>query len=110
VSEPHRAAVEKAIAALAKALKEAGERLGAGEVPGAEPIERARRALLRALAKSGGTLSLERRLQKFLRSTLVGLIAVLSAGSLVDAKPVFDSVQREFDELSRQQNFWEASV
>jgi Ca-activated chloride channel family protein len=108
VSKQHRAAIEKAIAALAKALKEAGERLDAGKLPGAESIEHARRTLLLALAKSGGTF--ESRLQRFLRSTLVELIAVLSSGSIASAKPIFHRVQHEFDELARPQNFWEASV
>jgi Ca-activated chloride channel family protein len=110
VSKQHRAAIEKAIAALAKALKEAGERLEAGKLPGAEPIEHARRTLLLALAKSGGTTSFESRLQKFVRSTLVELIAVLSSGSIASAKPIFHRVQHEFDDLARVQNFWEASV
>jgi hypothetical protein len=109
-SKLHRAAIEKAVAALAKALKEAGERLDAGEVPGAEPIEQARQTLLLALAKSGGTTSFESRLQKFIRSKLVELIAVLSSGSLTSAKPIFHRVQLEFDELARPQNFWETGV
>jgi hypothetical protein len=105
-----RAEVQKAIAALAKALKEAGERLEAGEAPDAEPIERAKQAILTVLANSDGDTAFNARLQKFLRSTLVELIAVLSSGSIASAKPICDRVQREFDELSRQQNFWEASV
>jgi Ca-activated chloride channel family protein len=110
VSKLHRAAIEKAIAQLAKALKEAGERLDAGELAGTEPIEDARRTLLLALAKSGGAISFESRLQRFIRSTLVELIAVLSSGSITSAKPIFHRVQQEFDELVRPQNFWEASV
>jgi hypothetical protein len=110
VSKLHRAAIEKAMAALAKALKEAGERLDAGEVPGVEPIEHARRTLLLALTKTGGTIPFESRLQRFVRSTLVEFIAVLSSRSITSAKPIFQRVQHEFDELARHQNFWEASV
>jgi hypothetical protein len=110
VSKLHRAAIEKAIATLGIALKEAGERLDAGEVPDAEPIEHARQILLLALAEARGTISFESRLQRFIRSTLVELIAVLSSGSITSAKPIFHRVQHEFDELARPQNFWEASV
>jgi Ca-activated chloride channel family protein len=110
VSKPQRAAIEKTIAALAKALKDAGARLSAGEVPDPEPIEQARQALLQALGKSGAAVGLNAGLQKFLRSTLVELIAAFSSGSVASSRSIFDRVQREFDELTRQQNFWETSV
>jgi Ca-activated chloride channel family protein len=110
LTRPQRAAIEKTIAALAKALKNAGAKLDAGEVPAAEPIERARQALLQALGKSGASVGFNAGLQKFLRSTLVELIAAFSSGSIASSRSTFDRVQREFDELTRQQNFWETSV
>ena len=110
VSKAQRAALEKAVAALAKALKNAGERLDAGDVPDAEPIELARQALLQALGTSGAAVGFDAGLQKFLRSKLVELIAAFSSGSLASSRTIFDRVHREFDKLVRQQNFWEKSV
>lgn len=81
----------------------------AGVVPGAEPIEQAQQALIQAIARSGFGVRSD-GLQRFLRSTLVELIAALASGSAASVLPILDRVQKQFDALVRQQNFWEAGV
>jgi hypothetical protein len=109
LSKADRAAIEKSIADLGKLLNQARAVLDAGRIPPAEPIEQGRQAVIRALRKTGGDTPPE-GLQKFLRSTLVELIAVLASGSVASARPILERVQKEFDRLMRQRNFWEATV
>jgi len=102
-------AVERAMMELGKLLKECRALIDKGKIPAAEPIELARQALLRTLARAGSGDS-PKGLQKFLRSTLVELIAALVGGSSASLPLILDRVQKEFDGLTRQDNFWEASV
>jgi Ca-activated chloride channel homolog len=109
VAVAHREAIEKAFAALTKALKDVGSRLKAGMVSDAEPIEQARKDLLNALARSGSGVRFE-GLERFLRGTLVELITALPSGSAGAVLPILDRVQKEFIALAREHNFWEAGV
>jgi Ca-activated chloride channel family protein len=74
-----RASLEPALEALLKAVAEARVQLARGATPAPDALEKARAALLQALARSAiaGELPL---LQKFLRASAVELVAALAAG------------------------------
>ncbi len=85
VPPAEREAVERAIEAFAKAFESAGAEVDAGRVPPADPLEKARKALLDALAATDLGLAVP-KLQRFLRSAAVEVVAALSTpGAGADA-------------------------
>lgn len=74
-----RASLEPAMEALFKAVAEARAELARGALPAPDALEKARAALLQALASSSIASALP-LLQKFLRASAVELVAALSAG------------------------------
>ncbi len=109
VPKAEREAVAKAIDALAKALAAARKAVDSGVVPVPEPLEKARQALLAALAASDlGTRLAD--LQKFLRSTLVELIAALATATVASVRPVLEKAEKEYRTATHKPNFWEATI
>lgn len=74
-----RASLEPALEALLKAVAEARAQLARGATPPPDALEKARTALLQALARSAIASELP-LLQKFLRASAVELVAALAAG------------------------------
>lgn len=101
----------KALAALKGALEEVKAALNRGEVPSAGPVEKARKALLSELAKSPLGVRLA-ALQKFLKSTLVELVAALLAtdAAAASVRPVFEKALKELQAATAEPKFWESMV
>ena len=105
---------------LDKLLIEAYNQIKANTVPDADKIDRARTALLDALATSNIAHHMP-LLQKFLRATLVQLIAATSGFTNVSAQlqelgrlqeETWKNVQLEVNPIlhSKKQPFWEFSI
>ncbi len=111
-------AVQTALEALLKAWADAKASIDAGKRPASDPIEKARKALLKALAQGviGQQLA---KLQAFIRSGLVEILAALATPSAA-LKPLFekhgdalDEAWKEFEDaagVKRDKKFWEATV
>lgn len=94
VDPKERKKIEEAIEAFAKVLK---------SNPTADQLEKARRALLDAIAGQPRPA-----LQKFLRTAAVELVAALRAGG--DVRDLFARHLRAFDEARKEKEFWLESV
>ena len=112
--------LEAALALLVAAMTEARADLGAGRIPPVEPLERARIAVLDALATSSAGQRMP-ALQRFLRAGLVELIAALrSKTPLHDVVQLFELRAKELEEAKREARgamgltsraeFWEATI
>ncbi len=101
----------KALAALKEALEDARKEVEAGKLPAVKAIEKARKALLAELADSPLGVELA-ALQKFLKSTLVELLAALLAteATAASVRPVFEKALKEIEEAVAEPKFWQASV
>jgi hypothetical protein len=112
--------VAQAYDKLDKLLIEAYEQIKTGTVPDADKIDKARTALLDALAASNIAHHMP-LLQKFLRATLVQLIAATSGFTNVSAQlqelgrlqeETWKNVQLEVNPIlhSKKKPFWEFSI
>jgi Ca-activated chloride channel family protein len=112
--------VETALALLVAAMTDARQELAAGRLPGAEPLERARAAVLAALALSPAGQRMP-ALQRFLRAGMVELIAALQSKTpLREVLALFDLRAKELEEAKREAHgampgtsqaaFWESSI
>jgi Ca-activated chloride channel family protein len=106
VTKAQEKARREAVESLRKALEAARAVLDAGRVPSADPIEKARKALLKELAGSAvGAL------QRLLRTSLVELVAALRApGTPAAVRPILDRCLAGLSESTREPKFWEATV
>jgi Ca-activated chloride channel family protein len=103
-------AFARAVDALRKALDVARAAAEEGVVPSADPIEKARKALLKELAGSplGARLG---ALQKLLRGALLELVAALRARApAASLLPLFDRCAKGLEEAAAEPRFWEQSV
>jgi Ca-activated chloride channel family protein len=112
--------LQKALALLVAAMTAARADLAAGRLPQAEPLERARAAVLGALGFSAVGQRMP-ALQRFLRAGIVELIAALQSKTpLRDVVELFELRAKELDEAKReargampvgsQDAFWEATI
>jgi Ca-activated chloride channel family protein len=113
--------VEQAIALLVAAMADARAELDAGRIPDAAPLERARDALLAALAASPAGQRMP-ALQRLLRAGMVELIAALRSKSapLRSVVELFETRAKELDAARREargampspssEPFWEATI
>ena len=118
VTAAEQKAVQAALEALLKAWADAKASIDAGKWPKSDAIEKARKALLKALA-SGVLGQKLAKLQAFLRSGLVEIMAALATPGAA-LKPLFekhgdalDEAWKEFEDavgVKRDGKFWEASV
>jgi hypothetical protein len=94
--------------------------LAAGRLPKAEPLERARHAVLAVLALAAAGQRMP-ALQRFLRAGMVELIAALqSKTALREVLALFDLRAKELEEAKREAHgampvssraaFWESSI
>ncbi|MFL5394668.1 MAG: VIT domain-containing protein [Myxococcales bacterium] len=113
--------VEQAIALLVSAMGDARVELDAGRIPDAAPLERARDAVLSALAGSAVGQRMP-ALQRLLRAGMVELIAALrsKAAPLRSVLELFETRAKELDAARREargaipspssEPFWEATI
>jgi len=112
--------LETALATLVAAMTGARAELAAGRIPRVEPLERARIALLDALATSADSQRMP-ALQRFVRAGLVELIAALqSKTQLGEIFTLFELRAKELEEAKREARqampvtsgapFWEATI
>jgi hypothetical protein len=110
---PDTTGIEKALDALAKAYAAARAEVKAGRVPKADGLEQARKELMKALAASvvGQQLG---KLQKFLRSALMEIVAALgTAGATASSiAPLFERHAEALAEAAKELKtpFWEGSI
>ena len=112
--------LESALALLVAAMSDARTELAAARLPQVEPLERARAAVLAALASSTAGQRMP-ALQRFLRAGMVELIAALrSKTPLREVLALFESRAKELEEAKREARsampvasraaFWEATI
>ncbi|MFL5291878.1 MAG: VIT domain-containing protein [Myxococcales bacterium] len=113
--------VEQAIALLVSAMADARVELDAGRIPDAAPLERARDAVLSALAGSAVGQRMP-ALQRLLRAGMVELIAALRSKTapLRSVVELFETRAKELDAARREargaipspssEPFWEATI
>jgi hypothetical protein len=113
--------VEQAIALLVSAMADVRAELDAGHIPDAAPLERARDAVLAALAASPAGPRMP-ALQRLLRAGMVELIAALRSKSapLRSVVELFETRAKELDAARREargampspssEPFWEATI
>ncbi|MFL5420373.1 MAG: hypothetical protein ACJ79Y_06350, partial [Myxococcales bacterium] len=113
--------VEQAIALLVSAMADARVELDAGRIPDGAPLERARDAVLSALAGSAVGQRMP-ALQRLLRAGMVELIAALrsKAAPLRSVLELFETRAKELDAARREargaipspssEPFWEATI
>jgi Ca-activated chloride channel family protein len=113
-SPADHSAVTHALDALVKAIEAARKAVDSGVVPVHEPIEKARAALVAALAASDlGTELAD--LQKFLRSTCVELVAAMMTpgATAASVRPVLERAEKELKTAqapTKSKDFWEQTV
>jgi Ca-activated chloride channel homolog len=117
--------VTKAFEAFEKALRDILEEMRAGKLPSPTGLEKARKALLDALAQSDGADGVP-LLQKFLRLSAIELVAALNdkTSSPSELLPLFEGHWMAFEEAGREfsgsassagstpgsASFWEGSI
>jgi Ca-activated chloride channel family protein len=107
LSADERDKINRAIAMLARVLRDVRAALEHGTVPASAPVKEAADALRQALQQAARPFS---KLLQFLRTTLDELIRALDGGSAASALPILERAQKEFEAAARRQNFWEAGV
>ncbi|MBI2921731.1 MAG: VWA domain-containing protein [Planctomycetes bacterium] len=123
VTPRERESVAQAFEAFAKAIAAAKADVDAGHVPEAGPIEKAREALMKALAGSDLGTRLG-GLQKILRSSVPEILAALGVAGISAAalRPLFERLRLDLEQAGREAEpflagkrksswrFWEKSV
>ncbi|MEW6730698.1 MAG: VIT domain-containing protein [Acidobacteriota bacterium] len=127
VETPTHTAIRQALGLFEKALKTAEAEINAGRVPTAAAIEKARVALLKAIAESDLATQLP-TLQRFLRTAAVELVAALETEGIttVTLQPIIERHKKAFEQARKEieaqlgnsnsntpgndSSFWESSI